>query len=91
MRPEFHFNPCHYVDARWYTRQEVLAVLSHSEGTKSGKQAPKWDSGTEERRPEEAEETHASDEPPFKGPPRNAMAGVLISDWAHGKVNIEPE
>lgn len=62
-------------------------MLAHSEGTNSGKQAPKWDSGTEER-PDEAEPRRADDEPLFKAPPRNAMAGVLITDWAHGKVDL---
>ena len=61
-------------------------MLGHSEGVKSGKQAPKWDSAVEERE-EEAEAAQPQDEPPFKGPPRNAMAGVLISDWAHGRVD----
>ncbi len=74
-------------DARWYTREEVLSVLAQSEGTKSEKQAPKWDSGSEEK-VESSPEDHPKDEAPFKAPPRNAMAGVLISDWAHGKVNI---
>ncbi|PSS37541.1 hypothetical protein PHLCEN_2v617 [Hermanssonia centrifuga] len=74
-------------DARWYTREEVLSVLAQSEGTKSEKQAPKWDSSSEEK-VESSPEDHPKDEAPFKAPPRNAMAGVLISDWAHGKVNI---
>ena len=65
-------------------------MLSHSDGTKSGKQAPKWDSASEDN-PEEAEATQATDEPPFKGPPRKAMAGVLISDWANDRVKINSE
>jgi NAD+ diphosphatase len=27
-------------------------------------------------------------EPPFRVPPRNAIAGVLISDWAYGKSKL---
>lgn len=58
------------LDARWFTREEIIAVLEHPEGTnfspnsisKSGK-----------------------DDPPFRVPPKTAIAGVLISDWAHGK------
>ncbi len=78
------------LDARWYTREEVLAVLAHAEGAKLGKQAPKWDSGSEDR-PEQTDQVASADEPSFKIPPRNAMAGVLISDWANGKVNIEKD
>lgn len=62
-------------------------MLSHSGGVKSGKDAPKWDSGTEERS-EVQESAQPQDEPYFKAPPRNAMAGVLLSDWANGKVTI---
>ena len=68
----------------------MLAVLAHSEGVKSGKQAPKWDSAAEDK-PEEVEQSQTVSEPPFKVPPRNAMAGVLISDWAHGRVNVLSE
>ncbi|KAI0088143.1 NUDIX hydrolase domain-like protein [Irpex rosettiformis] len=76
-------------DARWYTREEVLSVLNHTEGLKTGKDAPKWDSGVEEKVEEAKEVPEKLDEPPFKGPPRNAMAGVLLSDWASGKVDIK--
>ena len=73
-------------DARWHTREEVLAVLASSDGA-APKQAPKWDSGVEETGHAE-EIVKAQNEPPFKGPPPNAMAGVLISDWAHGRVSL---
>ncbi|KAK7692196.1 hypothetical protein QCA50_003820 [Cerrena zonata] len=46
-------------DAKWYSREEVLAVLNNQDGS-----------------------------PPFKLPPRNALAGVLIRDWANGKVIV---
>lgn len=62
-------------------------MLVHSEGIKSGSDAPKWDSGAEERR-EAQDPSQVQDEPYFKAPPRNAMAGVLLSDWAYGKVAI---
>ena len=52
-------DPSCVLDARWYTRDEVLSVLD-------GQTA----------------------EAAFKVPPRNALAGVLISDWAHGRVTI---
>ena len=32
---------------------------------------------------------HGNDEPAFRIPPRTAIAGVLISDWALGKVPAE--
>jgi len=32
---------------------------------------------------------HGNDEPAFRIPPRTAIAGVLISDWAFGKVPAE--
>lgn len=31
-------------------------------------------------------EPAAVDEPPFRVPPLTAIAGVLISEWAHGKI-----
>ncbi|CAL1706154.1 unnamed protein product [Somion occarium] len=46
-------------DAKWYTREEVLAALNSQEN-----------------------------DPAFKLPPRNALAGVLIRDWAHGRVVV---
>ena len=76
------------IDARWYTREEVLSVLNHTEGLKTGKDAPKWDSGVEEKVEEAKDAQQKQDEPPFKAPPRNAMAGVLLSDWANGKVDV---
>ena len=74
-------------DARWYTREEVLAVIAHSETAKSGNDAPKWDSGVEEAAPRKLP-VDIKEGPSFKFPPRNAMAGVLVSDWANGKVDI---
>ena len=53
---DFH---CHHEDAKWYSREEVLAVLNNQGG-----------------------------DPPFKLPPRNALAGALIRDWANGKVVV---
>lgn len=72
-------------DARWYTREQVLAVLVGTAGKAT--EAPKWDSAAEESA-SQATEPKSQDEPPFKGPPPNAMAGVLIREWAEGKVDI---
>ncbi|KAI0339943.1 hypothetical protein BDW22DRAFT_1431420 [Trametopsis cervina] len=77
-------------DARWYTRDQVLSVLASAEGS-STKDAPKWDSAVEEQRTDTAESAQKSDEPPFKPPPPNAMAGVLLRDWAQGKVDIREQ
>jgi len=57
-------------DARWFTREEIIAVLDHPEGTNLNTTANSQPS---------------KDEPPFRIPPRTAIAGVLISDWARGK------
>ncbi|KAF9650585.1 hypothetical protein BDM02DRAFT_3154769 [Thelephora ganbajun] len=57
-------------DARWFTREEVLAVLNHPQGTNL---SPMSTSKPGER------------DPPFRVPSKTAIAGVLISDWAHGK------
>lgn len=64
----------------------MLSVLERSDAA-SAKQAPKWDSGVEESAPAE-EVAKPNNEPLFKGPPHNAMAGVLINHWAYGKVDV---
>ena len=58
------------LDVRWFTREEILAVLDHPQGT--------YFNPTGNSQPDE-------NEPPFRIPPKTAIAGVLISDWAHGK------
>lgn len=58
-------------DARWYTREEILAVLGSPEGTTLR--------GNDPFKPIDA----SANEPPFRLPPLTAIAGVLISDWAH--------
>jgi len=56
-------------DARWFTREEILAVLNHPQGTYI---SPAGTSQPGER------------DPPFRLPPKTAIAGVLISGWANG-------
>ncbi|KAI0256327.1 NUDIX hydrolase domain-like protein [Lactifluus subvellereus] len=98
-------------DARWYTREEVLAVLRHKEGTNftrsddrqlaksieervnvnvSGGDPLGGDAAVHDSSSRVAPAPVASDAngPPFKVPPRTAIAGVLISDWAFGKAPI---
>lgn len=48
------------IDARWFTRQEVLAVLNRT----------------------------SSRESLFELPPKTAIAGVLIRDWAEGRIGF---
>ena len=103
------------LDAKWYTREEVLAVLGHKEGTRFTKSDFKQMASIDERvnlkvkasvgdplggnaavldhdgqkREAASVEAHGNDEPAFRVPPRTAIAGVLISDWAFGKVPAE--
>jgi len=99
-------------DARWYTREEILAVLEHKEGTSLTRSDHKQfarnidervnvkvsvgdplggDAVIHDNRTRGASSSLAQDggEPPFRVPPRTAIAGVLISDWAFGKVPAE--
>ncbi|KAJ7287096.1 NUDIX hydrolase domain-like protein [Mycena rebaudengoi] len=67
------------LDARWYTRAEVRAVLDHPLGTKIGlgtRSGPAEGAGA------------AVDEPPFRVPPTSAIAGVLIREWATGRIRF---
>jgi NAD+ diphosphatase len=64
-----HFLITISLDARWFTREEILAVLDHPEGTNFSFANTS---------------TPGKDDPPFRVPPKTAIAGVLISDWAHG-------
>ena len=101
------------LDARWYTREEVLAVLQHKEGTNfsrsdykqitkeiderdnvklSGSDPLSGDAAARDSssQPRNASATVTSgvDDPPFKVPPRTAIAGILISDWASGNASV---
>ncbi|TFY71623.1 hypothetical protein EVG20_g1372 [Dentipellis fragilis] len=66
-------------DARWFTREEILSVLEHPEGTNfTGREfvdAPNTEAAEKARR----------NAPPFRVPPPTAIAGVLIHNWAYGK------
>ncbi|KAJ3575274.1 hypothetical protein NP233_g1197 [Leucocoprinus birnbaumii] len=87
------------VDARWFTREEILAVLNHRSGTYlSGRDYKKiGDSLDKKDDPNvkalapgaKVEDTKPqADDPPFKIPPITAIAGVLIRDWAEGKIGF---
>ncbi|KIK55653.1 hypothetical protein GYMLUDRAFT_76404 [Collybiopsis luxurians FD-317 M1] len=65
-------------DARWFTREELLTVLNHATGSRID--LTKLDQA----------QTKKEGDPPFRVPPTTAVAGVLIRDWAEGKVNFPP-
>ncbi|KAL0955787.1 hypothetical protein HGRIS_002001 [Hohenbuehelia grisea] len=103
-------------DARWYTREEILAVLNHQSGTYFSARDHKVMSSLQENRNNLQSDSNqstgaaalahsdpsiqaaekpvensipASDmEPPFRLPPVTAIAGVLIRDWATGKIGF---
>lgn len=68
-------------DARWFSREEVMTVLKHATG-----------SYLDLAKLAEASSQLSNDpnEPPFRVPPTTAIAGVLIKDWAEGKVQFPP-
>ena len=95
------------LDARWYTREEVLAVLQHKEGTNfwrsnykqmateidervnvklSGSDSFSGNAAAHVPITPQASVVPGINEPPFRVPPRTAIAGVLISDWAFGAI-----
>jgi hypothetical protein len=69
----------------------VLAVLRHPQGTNFG--GRDRETATEERL-NSAGASDAKDyvdDPPFRVPPSNSsLAGVLIKDWADGKIPEAP-
>ncbi|OJA10338.1 hypothetical protein AZE42_07345 [Rhizopogon vesiculosus] len=85
-------------DARWYTREEVLAVLRHRSGTNFSRReykkmaeiqdGPDTNADTNKAQ-EQSAEVDKDDEPPFRMPPVTAIAGVLIQHWAEGKILLE--
>lgn len=103
-------------EARWYTRDELLAVLSHNEGTTLSRQEHKEIAASAENsnpheKPDDAnaQPTAAAAStapaaaaaaatapvnmnrgPPFKIPPRTAIGGVILSEWAHGRAGPQP-
>ncbi|KAI0786566.1 NUDIX hydrolase domain-like protein [Abortiporus biennis] len=88
-------------DARWYTKDEILAVLSNPEGVNLGSRDPNKPlppkepasgagplAGDNASKKGDVQDATEIEEPPFKLPPRTAIAGCLISDWAYGKVQF---
>ena len=52
-----------YVDARWYTRDEVLAVLAHPHGTKMGNRDPSKPDPQSQSQPQSTAGNLAGDAP----------------------------
>jgi len=77
-------------DAQWYTRAQVLSILHHPRGSHFGgrdrrvvQASPNAQDVTKDTAVRSRE-----GEPPFMLPPVTAIAGVLIRDWAEGKVQF---
>lgn len=83
------------LDAQWYTRDEIRAVLAHPIGGNFGKvEFKKMAEATEGRDDQNPDASNPSvepvalDDPPFRLPPITAIAGVLIRDWVDGKIKL---
>ncbi|KAH8993316.1 NUDIX hydrolase domain-like protein [Lactarius hatsudake] len=84
-------------DARWYTREEVLTQYTKEIDERvntqlSGSDPLGGDAAAHDPngQPQDASTpvTPGVNEPPFRVPPRTAIAGVLISDWALGSASV---
>ncbi|CAE6448399.1 unnamed protein product [Rhizoctonia solani] len=79
-------------DAKWFTREEVLSVLAHPDGTNIRRREYKnFDEAQDQPTKAAAaagpiDPQPPKDQPPFRVPPQSAIAGVLISQWAKGEV-----
>ncbi|KAI8993947.1 NUDIX hydrolase domain-like protein [Trametes punicea] len=103
-------------EARWYTRDEILHVLNHRDGTTLTRRDHRELSAATENINTNQESTSSStanplagdavkegektaanaapeppSAPPFRMPPRTAIAGVLIAEWAYGRAGFQPE
>ncbi|CAA7258981.1 unnamed protein product [Cyclocybe aegerita] len=105
------------VDARWFTREEILAVINHVGGTRfrhadlkkiaedidgrsnTGETKAQTDPTSKALTPAESKGSapqqerrkSVADEPPFRLPGTGAIAGVLVRDWAEGRISFPPE
>ncbi|TBU31595.1 NUDIX hydrolase domain-like protein [Dichomitus squalens] len=93
-------------EARWFTREELLAVLGHTSGTIISRQEHKeLAAAAENSNPNGKPEAATADArgakssvapalsdsaPPFKIPPRTAIGGVILSEWAYGRAGPQP-
>ena len=85
------------IEARWFTREEVQAVLAHRDGSiitrREYKKFDDHDEGNTGRlaNANAGEEKKVDDAPPFRVPPATAIAGMLIRDWVEGKIGVAVE
>ena len=81
-----------FTEARWYTREAILNVLNHTEGrTLTRRDQGSIFSGNDDSSSKvqgDSVSQTPTNAPPFKLPPLNMTAGVLISEWAHGRVGF---
>ncbi|KAF9460735.1 NUDIX hydrolase domain-like protein [Collybia nuda] len=79
------------VDARWYSRAEILSVLGHGalggEGDRPNKaNAPNLDHFQASDEGQKTAVEVPVEEAPFTLPPATTLAGVMIRNWADGKI-----
>ncbi|KAL0581303.1 NADH pyrophosphatase [Marasmius crinis-equi] len=90
-------------DAKWVSRAEILAILGHKTGTTLDSKtfSEKMEVEEQERILKEQREGKSVEAKPqavvndggptFTFPPNTAMAGVLIRDWAEGRMTFAAE
>ncbi|KAG8857265.1 NADH pyrophosphatase [Serendipita sp. 411] len=84
------------MDARWFTKSEILEILAHRDGTNwSARDHKKLDdivSGNTDAGTSQSVVGNitkvSNSEPPFRVPPQSSIAGVLIAEWAYGKSKL---
>ncbi|KAK2463091.1 hypothetical protein APHAL10511_004746 [Amanita phalloides] len=79
------------VDARWFTREEVLGILRGKSGGLLSQADYKKLTDKHEGRAELAPSNVAKVKDTIKIPPTTAIAGVLIAHWAEGKFSFAKE
>ena len=105
--PTLHRRGCpHTPEARWFARDEVLAVLNHTEGTNLSRQDHKELAAAAEGSNPHAKPDEVNAQPKvaarttpgptgragplFKIPPRTAIGGVILCEWAYGRAGPQP-
>jgi len=76
------------VDARWFSRAEILAVLGGAEEVAKGRRSQQE---SPHLSPLYEGKSSAGNEPAFKVPGMTAIAGVLIRDWVEGIIGFSTE
>ncbi|RPD52839.1 hypothetical protein L226DRAFT_531952 [Lentinus tigrinus ALCF2SS1-7] len=83
-------------EARWFTREELLAVLSSAEGTDLSRQDQKQlyaaseGKNLNEGNAQSKAAVASSGGLAVKVPPRTAIGGVIMSEWAYGRAGPQP-